>query len=130
MVGKMKIGVYDLGYERVELFAREGSGGNFEAVPKDSHLPVIEIGMDEEDFGIMFAVLAHEALEFSATRHQVRYTLTGSVAKDNGEYTFVIPHTIFSDVVACASEFLLASQKPLQQAWTKWKKEHKDGNKG
>lgn len=120
-----ELGIFELGYEKVKVLTRLGTGGDFETMPKDDIVPILSVGLDNTNFRTVFAWLCHEAIELSMVRHGVRYSKTGTVAKDNGEYTFMLEHTVYSDVVACASELILEVQNPLHKAWVMFQKEQK-----
>jgi len=121
----MNVGIFELGYEKVHLRLVAGTGGTFETMPDGYETPLVSVGADLDDFVDVLVILLHEVTELSSVRHGVRYAQTGTIARDNGEYTFIIPHTVFSDIIACAAEFMLHAQKPLMNSWKQWKKEHK-----
>lgn len=113
------IGVYDLGYENVQLVLREGHGGEFYTNPEKT-LPRIKIGGDYPDWQDIQTVLLHEALEFALTRGGHRFADSQDLSNDLAAFVFHFSHSEFSDCCAKAAEFMTLSYTDLKTAWLKW----------
>lgn len=123
-VGAMRqkiVGVYELGYEQVQLVIREGTGGEFWFLPETGKVPRMKIGADAE-WKAVVAALLHESFELAMCRKGVRWLPDPNLGNDHASYLFVLTHPQFSDACAMASEYLVASLPDLAKAWRKWKK--------
>lgn len=119
------IGIYEIGYDQVELILREDTGGEFYLIPEKGSIPRIKVGADYEKWQDVVTVLLHESYEFMIDRLQGRYTLYNDLSNDHGAYTFVFDHVTFSDVCARVSEFISKALPDLEKKWNEWKEDNK-----
>lgn len=116
------VGTYDIGSERVELFLRQGDGGEFNAMPDRSGIAQIKIGADFPTWHDVVATLLHEALEFQMMQRGNRYSPAPDHAQDHSSYLFVMTHQQFSEVTARAGIFVAHCLPDLARAWNRWRK--------
>lgn len=114
------VGVYELGYENIQLVLREGRGGEFYFNP-DKDIPRIKIGGDYTLWQDLYTVLLHEVSEFALTRGGYRYSGSQDLSMDTGAFLFIFSHAQFADSCAKAAEFLVSCHKDLRNAWIKHK---------
>lgn len=120
----VKVGVYDLGSESVEIMARSGIGAEFTTRSDEQMMPLVTLGFDNTWEGIV-ANITHELAELTAVRMNCRYHDSVDYARDNGARLFVYTHTQHSEVCARVGYFLAACYDDLSKAWKKWKKENR-----
>jgi hypothetical protein len=116
------VGVYELGYEQVQLVLREDTGGEFYFIPEKGSIPRIKIGADYKEWKDVVAPLIHESMEFVLTRYKARYDSAENMGMDKGHYLFVIGHGGFSDCCAQVAEFIANCWSDLQKEWLNWNK--------
>ena len=114
------IGIYDIGYEQIELVLREGTGGDFWNVPERGHIARIKVGADQKEWRVVVGALLHESFELVANRLQLRYDCSDDMGRDHAGYVFVMPHNKFSDCCQKTAEFLAKALPDLARAWKKW----------
>jgi len=115
------IGVFDIGYENVQLVLREGTGGEFHLYPEKT-VARIKVGAEQESWKKLVAVLHHEVFEFALTRANCRYLCREDISGDHSAYKFFFDHPTFSEVCAKASEFIVEALPLLEKEWKKWAK--------
>ncbi len=116
------VGTYCCGHAQAQLVLREGDGAEFYLVPEDGCVPRIKLGADRTSWSKMVSVLLHEIQELIMEQRHYRYTAAGDRAQDHGSYVFMLNHAQFSDLCACAGEYLTAALPDLATAWKKWRK--------
>ena len=121
---QINVGMYELGYENVELYLREGHGGEFYLNPEKA-LPQIKLGGFHITWEDLYTALLHETIEFALTREGHRYIGSRYLGNDSGAFLFWFNHSEFSDVCAKAAEFITLAEKDLRIAWLKFKIKHK-----
>lgn len=120
------VGCYQIGVENVDLFVREGMGGEFYGCPEDSKCARIKVGLDNATWSGAVMILLHEAFEFAMERMRVRFTNSSNSSRDNGGYLFVFTHAQFTHLCADASDFVADCLPDLAKAYKSWKKENPD----
>ncbi len=118
------IGVFRLGHEQIEVFAREGIGGEFYTCPEDGKLPRIKVGFDL-CWKDVVSVLHHEAMEFAMMRLECRFNPGSDFARDHSSYLFVMTHPQFSEAAARTAWFLADSLPRMGQVFRVWCKNRK-----
>lgn len=116
------LGTYPLGFAPVELFIRAEPGGSGE-VYRDGKLPTVCIGLDEEEWSSVVAVLLHEIFELVAMQQGTHHSPTLDLSGDTGRFLMVQDHRQFSDSCARAGEFLAACLPEVAAAYAAFKKE-------
>ena len=116
------VGTYEMGWERVQLVLREGTGGDFWLVPGDINYPRIKIGADQDNWKWLIICLLHEAVELAACRMKCRFKPSEEVAYDEYSYIFVMNHPQFSEIQGLTGEFVASCWDDLAKAWKKWGK--------
>jgi hypothetical protein len=112
------VGTYELGYEKVDLWLMPSeTGGCFEALPANQPRTIIKVGGDYQQWHRVVEVLIHEAVEFAMCRQHVRFKRDGDLTSEAASFHFILDHTDFSEAIACAAEFITASEYPLNKAW-------------
>jgi len=119
------VGVYDLGWEQVQLVLTEGENGRYLYIPEKDSLPRMEIGGDVSSAGELIGIVLHEATEMSLDRLRVRHIVIGSMGGGNSDIRFFYDHGIHQDACARVGEFLAACLPDLAKAWKKWLKKGK-----
>jgi len=119
---KQIIGIYEIGYERVQVVFRAGLGGEFYLCPRDGKIPRIVIGADQDRWSEVVTVLLHEAMEMIILRVGGRYKPTNRIMSDHGCYLFCFDHDQFSDACARVGEFMASALPEVGTAWKKWKR--------
>lgn len=114
------VGVYEIGWEQVQVVLREGTGGEFYSIPEKGSLARIKIGADYRNWNDVVAVLLHEASELMYDRLQCRYMATNHLAGDHTGYLFMANHAQFSDVCWKVGELAANCLPDLQKAWKRW----------
>lgn len=126
--GEMKqkiVGVFEIGWEQVQLVLREGTGGEFYTVPEPGSIPRIKVGAQDRasEWGLCLAVLLHEVLEFSMFRAGGRFSPDDRVnPKSHADYLFVMDHEKFQAICAKSAEFLVKAVPALSAAFNEWHK--------
>ena len=108
---------YEMGYQAVQLVAREDLGGEYYLVPEPGHVPRIRVGIDYEYWREVVAVLLHEAMELAIDVHRAKYKQTNQIANDHGNYLFVMDHSQFTQVCAEVAEFVAFALPDLRKAY-------------
>jgi hypothetical protein len=123
------VGVYELGWEQVELVLREDTGGEFYFIPETGKnaIPRIKIGADYGYWKEVVNVVLHEAMEFALSRLGCRYNPSEDISRDHAAYLFSFCHTTYSQACAMVAEFLAACLPDLAREWENWKSD-KDQN--
>lgn len=118
------IGVYDCGYDQIQLVARDGTGGEFYSCPEKGHIPRIKVGMYESNqWKHVIAVLLHEAYEFTMWRENCRYQPDNRVSPLSlGDYLFVMTHEQFHACTAKVADFIDSALPDLSASFNKWHK--------
>ncbi len=117
-----RIGIYFLGRTEVEVFAREGNGGEFYFSPEKGHLPRMKIGMDYKDWGDVVEVVVHEAMEFCLDEMRTRYECSNDITQDHAAYLFVFQHKDLSEACSRVGQFVAEVLPDLSTAYRRWKK--------
>lgn len=112
----VKVGTYELGYERVNLFTQDDFGGRFWTLPKEGGFAEIYVGVASDNWKDVVVVLHHEATEFALTRMNLRYNKSEKWRVDSGGYLFVFTHSEFSQAAEYAAEFMADSWDDLNKA--------------
>ncbi len=118
------IGIYETGYEQVELILREGYGGEFYNIPEigKNKLPRLKVGAEATKWEDIVAVLVHEIDEYVLTKLRCRFDRSLDISRDHAAYLFVLDHPTFSEKCARTGDFLAHAMPDLKKAWKKWKK--------
>ena len=116
------IGVYEIGWEQCSIVLREGTGGEFYAVPEKNSVPRIKIGADTSEWDKVVGSLLHESFEFVAFRLKCRYDPCGDLSHDHSAFLFVLTHPQLSDCCGKVAEFITRVLPDLANEWKKWRK--------
>jgi hypothetical protein len=118
-----RVGVYEAGFDRIELFIREGTGAEFymrpesDLLPAVGALPRIKIGMDYDSWPEVLECVLHEVEEFIMYRKGLRFEPSGHLSNDSTRFLFILSHVDFADVMAKTADFLSSAQGDLRTAW-------------
>lgn len=115
------VGLFQFGYETVEIVLRDGTGGEFYSCPEMGRSPRIKVGADGK-WGDVVRILLHELLELAMFRQGCRYEVSGDVGQDMGAYVFMFTHAQFSNIQARAAEAIVLSLPAVSTAWRKWRR--------
>lgn len=118
------LGVFRLGHEQMEVYLRDGTGGEFYTVPEAGRLPRIKVGADQ-CWKDVVSVLHHEAMEFCLMRIECRFNPGSDFARDHASYLFIMTHPQFSEAGARTAWFLADCLPALGTAYRKWMKKGK-----
>jgi hypothetical protein len=75
--------------------------------------------MDYEKFERVVGCLIHEALEFSLSRMQARFSPSLELACDHSAYLFSFGHVTLSEASFMVAEYLTSAMPHLKEAWEK-----------
>jgi hypothetical protein len=119
---KKEVGTYVFGYDRVRVFLVGGSSGQFQLLPDDKGLPLMNIGIDHERYQDLLEVILHETQELIFARSSFRFRDAQTMSCEHSQYLFVFNHTQFSEMQARCAEFLSVALYDIHRAWKKWSK--------
>ena len=119
------LGDYEIGYESVSLYVRDGPGAEFYRQTKDANCPVIYVGLETASWKEVVTELLHEALELTLDRLHCRLYSSRNLAGDTGAYVFVFDHPQFSACCADVGEFLADALPDLETEWIAWNKKYR-----
>lgn len=106
-MGRTKVGQYDLGTRRVNLFIdTDDQGGHFLTKDSPHGMAEITVGLKNNRWGMIVSILLHEALEFQFMETGSRYIPNPDYACANDGYAFFMDHNGFSQAVTRTGEFL------------------------
>lgn len=132
-MGKKFIGSYYLGYDWVDLYLRDGVGGDFDLLPetnrKEGSCARISMGVEQKQWSRVMTSLLHEAMELAITKRQCRFWHAQGGMNDLGGFFFFMDHRQFTEVCGDAGEFMAKAQHPLYKQWNEWWKRRKRGLK-
>lgn len=116
----INIGIFPLAHINVELFADpDTSGGKVDSRPDEVRLPVIVVGIKDNDWEYTVAVLLHEAMEFALLLKNHRYEPVENVCKDSGGGLFVFNHAEFTRACDYAAQFITPALPELSAVFNK-----------
>ena len=126
-VKQIIVGVYEAGWEQIELVLREGTGGEFYFIPEvgKNKVPRIKIGADHDEWYRILEVCLHEIDEYVMSSMGLRYKSSNNVSNNHDDYIFQMTHTQFAEKSSRVAEFICNSTYDLNKAWKKWKKSKK-----
>ncbi len=116
------VGTYELGHENIDIYLREGTGGEFYTTPEEGRLPRIKIGYDYKQFYGVLNVLIHEALELSLDRLRCRCEPSADLSLDHAQYIFIVNHVLFSEACMQLAMLIRQCEHDLFKAWKIWRK--------
>jgi hypothetical protein len=112
------LGSYDAGMHFVDLYARSGGDAEFRMQPEKGKNARITVGIDA-CWWVVFSSLTHEITELTYTDMGLRMVPGPDISRDNGNYTFVMTHTQYSEAMARVGLYLSMAVPDLQQYWKK-----------
>lgn len=118
------VGVYECGYEQIQLVLREGTGGEFYSCPEKGSLPRIKVGAGVQDgWRDIVSTLMHEITEFAFWRQDCRFYPDNRISpRSHADYLFVMNHEKFNDCITKVGEFVTLALPDLSTAFAKWHK--------
>jgi hypothetical protein len=117
------VGIYECGWNSVEVVLRDGDGGEYFMIPEKGRGPRIKLGADQDTWQKLVAVLMHETLELVMDTLKHRYIAWQNMGNSHDGYLFMFDHPQFCDITARAAELMAACLPDLAKAWEKWKSE-------
>ncbi len=117
---KIYLGIHEIGFERVRLYLRPGSGANTRFMPDDKGIAIIEIGADQQKFRKMVASLLHEAQEIPMNRLSLAFYPSGSLNSSTANCSFIMNHEQFDECCERAADLIVTALPKLEKAWKKW----------
>ena len=121
---KVIVGVFECGYEQIQLVLREGMGGEFYTCPEKGSLPRIKVGAyGPDEWKHVIACLMHEITEFSMWRQDCRFYPDNRIMpRSHADYLFVMSHEKFNDCITKVAEFIHIALPELAKAYNAWHK--------
>jgi len=113
------LGDYEIGYESVRLYVREGTGAEFYRQSADVNCPTVYVGLEAPQWHMIVARVLHEVLELTLDRLFCRFYPSRDLSADTGAYVFMLDHRQFSTVCADVAEFLCAALPDLEEEYRK-----------
>lgn len=122
----IKVGTYHARFSSLDVYLREGTGGEFFTFPDNSSLPQVVVGAyTHKDWPNVVAVALHEIMEFCLLSNGCRYSPNPDESNDASGYLFVMDHNKFSEASAGAG-FIMAFLLPaLAQSFKEFHKPKK-----
>jgi hypothetical protein len=112
------VGHYLLGAFNVEVYLRDGSGGEFYYAPEPAALPRLKAGIEGGWYQV-FAVVLHEAAEFSLSNIRCRYQHDDTQLSSD-RFVFHANHYEFSTMTNDVGAFLASMTPDLAKAYRAW----------
>lgn|SRR5574340_828764 len=126
---KVFLGIHELGYERVRLYLRGGSGASTEFMPEDKGLPCMEIGADYDKFRKVVASLIHEAQETAMCRLGLSFFPAASLNTSTANCIFSMNHEQFDECCDRAADLVTTAMPVLKREWKAWQLRAKKSKK-
>jgi hypothetical protein len=116
-----KLMTTDFGHYKVDIYIRDGLGGEFYSRCDGTALPRIVIGVDYEhdEWCQLLSALLHEVIECLLAISGFRFEQAPSVSWETDRFTFHFDHAQFSEVISKASLGLVKIIPELKKAFTK-----------
>lgn len=111
------IGIYNLGFERVELRTRTTPGGTAALCPVDGNSGRITIGVHAPEWGAVWSLLIHEAMEYALERLGACYIPSNDFTGDSEACFFSFDHQKFNLACQMVGEFTAAALPALRKEW-------------
>jgi len=125
MIMENLIDSYTSGDIRFDLCFRNNTGGEFWLNPEnESGLPLIVIGLEEEDFWQVHATLLHELFEMHMHLAGCRFLKTNDFSRSHGAFDFAMSHSVFSNICVKVMEGMKECERDLKKEWTKFNNLH------
>ena len=122
MPSAKSIGIFDFGYNRVEVFVDTAKrGGEFYGLPKDGGFPKIIVGIDysPEEWSQCVSVLMHEVFESLMSSMGMRFQPAPGMSWGSDRYIFNFDHHQFSELVTSAADGLVDVMPKLAKEFNK-----------
>jgi hypothetical protein len=116
------VGIYELGFARVKVFLREGTGANTSFFPKGNGIAEIRIGADRQQWGEVVGSLLHESQETCLSNMSCEYVPFQAIRRSTSNTTLFMTHEQFDESCARSGEFIAACLPALSLAWEHWNK--------
>ena len=126
---RVKVGTYEAGWMRYELWLRPGTGGHGNLCPDGSKLAFIEIGADYQFWGQIIGTLLHEIFEATLMTMRCRYFQTNEMAFDTSKTFFHFDHAQYTEACDRAGEYMGCCMFDLRKAWLKWDRDQRAEDK-
>jgi hypothetical protein len=122
MLKRVFVGTFELGYARIKLYLRPGTGADFDYLTPDGGLPAIQIGADATHWRRIVGALIHETQEISMQDMGLSFQPCPSLSDGSANYTFVMNHEQFNECCCRSGDFVSSALPALLKAWEKWNK--------
>ena len=120
------VGLYQLGWDEVQIVLREGTGAEFFTCPGDGKCPCIKVGVGKkgqpESWPTVVSAMLHEAMELSLVRLDTRFAHSERAVSCDHDFVFVHTHGQFSEACGRAGECLAACLPDLAKVYNAWHK--------
>ena len=118
------VGIYEAGWENIEVVLMEGISGEFYFIPEPSKnkVPRIKVGADHNTWDKVLDVLMHEIDEYIMSKMGLRFKPSNNLNNSHDDYVFIMTHTQFTEKNARVSEFISGCSYDVNKAWKSWKK--------
>ena len=114
------LGTFAIGYEAVDLYATEDTGGHcFQPNGDNGERGFIEVGIGHSYWRQVLAVLLHESAEYLLVRDRLAFEATLNLSGDTSDRLFVLNHSQFSELCARQADFLAKASPAMEAAWRK-----------
>ena len=121
------VGIYEAGWEQVEVVIMEGQSGEFYLIPEVGKNKVsrVKVGADHNTWHDVLDVLLHEIDEYVMSKMGFRFKPSNNLNNGHEDYVFMMTHTQFTEKNRRVSEFISGCSYDVHKAWKLWKKEGK-----
>jgi hypothetical protein len=122
---RIKVGQYDLGSRRVNVFGEPDSeSGSFNTAPS-SGITEILVGFSARSQGDLIVVLLHEAEELVLHDLRLRFQHDVDEAMGSDRFIFILDHSQFSEVCGRVGLFMNECQRDVCLAYRKFNKKRR-----
>ncbi len=119
---RILVGTYSIGYEHVKLYFIRGLDGEVLNSSDENPIPIINIGIDCDEWRDVVSIIMHEAMEFVIDRQFARYEPSANISRDADQCIFVMTHQQFSDCCARVADFIAKALPDAEKKWKNFKK--------
>jgi hypothetical protein len=114
---RKKIGRYELGIRKVDVYGRPGTGGDFSRATEENGIAEINVGMEEKEWADTISILLHESAELAIYDMRCRYNPDPDFSRDHGNYIFLLTHEQFSEIIARVAWFISRALPDVASDW-------------
>lgn len=116
---QIKIGTYPMFGEWVDIYGRDGLGGEFYMTPEHGQIGRIKIGLDDAKWENLLHTVLHELMEYAMCRRDLSFHSCGGTS-NSADRLFVMDHQQFDRCCVATAECLTPLLPDLKRAYDRW----------